>query len=434
MKRFILMFFLLALLGCKTAPPLVVDVSEFGIVPGTAENTTGKLNRLIDSLASGKPLILRFQPGRYDFFPDSAWAREYFETNTYDVNPKRLGVLIDRKRNVTIDGQGADFIFHGHMQPFTLDHSENISIRNLNIDWDKPMTAEAQILASGPDEILLGIDTIQFPYDVRDNQVWFLCEGEEDRWRVSGGSWLIEYDQAHVIPAQTGDLGSVRGDLDRVVYRKTPQGLSLRGTFTKYPPVGNYWILRHSTRDHAGIFVYHAKNTSLHSVNVFHTSGLGILCQYAENTELVNVNMVPNPAKNRFLSGHDDGFHFMGCRGFIRVDSCRFQGLMDDPINIHGTCAPVYEVVDEYTLKAGFAHDMSTGLNWAVPGDQIGLIERGNMVTRYRATVDEFTPFHRDSFLMRFSEKLPAGVGENFTLENLTWTPSATITNCFVGS
>ena len=49
-----------------------------------------------------------------------------------------------------------------------------------------------------------------------------------------------------------------------------------------------------------------------------------------------HVKMIPNPNKNRYLSGHDDGFHFSNCKGQINITHCEFAALMDDPVNIHG--------------------------------------------------------------------------------------------------
>ena len=67
------------------------------------------------------------------------------------------------------------------------------------------------------------------------------------------------------------------------------------------PEVGNYLILRHSRRDHAGMFLYHSKDVVVEDVEIYHTAGLGILSQYTENIILNRVRMIPNPEKNRYL-------------------------------------------------------------------------------------------------------------------------------------
>ncbi|TRX71237.1 right-handed parallel beta-helix repeat-containing protein [Carboxylicivirga sp. M1479] len=411
-----------------------INVQDYGIEANTKQCITSDINKLIESLGDEAVEIV-FPKGRYDFYPDSNYLRPYYETNTYDVNPKRLAILLDKKKNITIDAQGSDFIYHGHIQPFTLDNSENITIKNVNIDWDIPLTAEAKVVEADAKHILLKIDESQFPYSVNSKSVTFKGEDWEEDWRLSGGSWLIEYNTEHIIPAHTGGHGCVNGDLDNVNYSLTDEGLLLmEGDFTKTPGVGNYLILRHSTRDHAGMFLFHSKNIHLENINVYHTSGLGILSQYCENIEMRNVNMIPNKSKNRFLAGHDDGLHFMGCKGDIIIDDCDAQGLMDDPINIHGTCIPVLEKLNNKTVKCQFAHSMSCGLQWAEAGDTVGFLDKKSMSTIAKGVVSKIDYLNKDSLVIEFEQAVPKDLNASYSIENLSWTPNATITNCFVGS
>lgn len=433
--RYGLFLFIVALLlACSNSQqPQVIRVEEHGIVPGTGANSTAAINRLLEKTEG--PAILKFPKGRYDFYPDSAWFRDYFESNTYDVNPKRLAILLDKKKDVIIDGQGSDFVYHGHIQPFTLDGCERVEVRNVSIDWDRPLTAEAEVLQADTGLIVLRIDTVQFPFRVHEKGVTFVGEGWEAGWRLSGGSWLIEFNRDHIIPPFTGDHGCVNGKLEEVVYSSPAPGLlHMTGHFTKTPAAGHFLVLRHSTRDHAGIFLFHSQDITLHNIRVYHTAGLGILSQYCENITMVNVDMVPNPHKNRYLSSHDDGLHFMGCRGRIIIDSCDAQGLMDDPINIHGTCVPVVDRVSDSTLLCRFAHSMSSGLRWAQPGDTVSFIERSNMNSRGVGRIRSFNPLSKDTFLLVFEQPIPEWLGASFSLENLSWTPDVSITNCFAGS
>ena len=395
---------------------------------------TSKMNRLIESLPDGTTIQLVFEDGRYDFYPDSNYFKPYFETNTYDVNPKRLGIFVSGKKDIIFEGNGAEFVFHGHIQPITLERSENVTIRNMSIDWDVPLTAEAKVVAADNLHVQLEIDPEQFPYRVENNQLVFFGDDWEEGWRVSGGSWLIEFTPDHIIPAATGDFGCFNGALDEVQYREVKPGLvELKGEFTKTPAVGNYLVLRHSTRDHAGMFFFHSKNIRLEDVSIYHTAGLGVLSQYSENLHFERTEMVPNPDKNRYLSGHDDGFHFMGCKGHVQVENCRFQGLMDDPINIHGTCVPVVERVSDTVLRCQFAHGMSCGLLWGQPGDNVGFIDRETMHTFATRELATFESIDKDNFLLTFREPIPQQVEVGVALENLTWTPSVTIRDCFVG-
>jgi len=411
-----------------------IYVSDHGIAANTRNSITAKINQLIEGL-DDEPVEIVFPKGRYDFYPDSNYLRPYFETNTYDVNPKRLAILLANKKNITLDAQGSDFIYHDHIQPFTLDNSENITIKNVNIDWDIPLTAESEVIEADSTHLLIKIDITQFPYTVNEKGLTFVGENWEAGWKLSGGSWLIEYNKEHIIPANTGAHGCVNGDLEDVSYMETEPGMILmEGKFTKTPAEGNYLIMRHSTRDHSGMFLFHSRDIKLENINVYHTSGLGILSQYCENIEMRKVNMIPNPHKNRYLSGHDDGLHFMGCKGDIIIDDCDAQGLMDDPINIHGTCVPIVERVNDRTVKCKFAHSMSCGLNWAEIGDTVGFINKKSMNTISKGIVTEFNSLNKDSFLLEFKNDVPEILDAGYSIENLSWTPNATITNCFVGS
>jgi hypothetical protein len=95
--------------------------------------------------------------------------------------------------------------------------------------------------------------------------------------------------------------------------------------------------------------------------------------QYSENLTFKNVNCVPNDAKNRIFSGHDDGFHFLTQRKDF-VDSCSFAGLMDDPINVHGTSVLITEKVNNKLLKCNL-FTTSIGFKWAEPNDEVDLLK-----------------------------------------------------------
>lgn len=436
MHKLFLTYALFSIITICTAQNKVkkINVKDHGITAGTKENLTSKVNKLIEGLGS-EPVEIIFPKGRYDFYPDANYYRTYYESNTYDAAVRKLAIFIKDKKNITINAQQSDFVYHEHIQPFTLDNAENITIKNVNIDWDVPLTSEAEVIESDENHIVMKIDIMQSPYKIHEKGLTFVGENANENWALSGGSWLIEFDKNHIIPANTGDNGCVKGDLKNVKYSEIKPGLVLmQGKFTKTPAVGNFLILRHGTRDHAGMFLFHSKNTKLENINVYHTSGLGILSQYCENIEMRNVNMIPNPHKNRYLSGHDDGLHFMGCKGEIVIDNCDAQGLMDDPINIHGTYVPVIQKIDDYAVKCKFGQDMSHGLLWAVPNDKVGFIQKKEMGTLAYGTVSSFESLDVDHFIIRFKEKIPNDLDTGFVLENLSWTPNATIKNCFVGS
>jgi hypothetical protein len=144
--------------------------------------------------------------------------------------------------------------------------------------------------------------------------------------------------------------------------------------------------------------------------------------------------VVPNAAKGRYLSGHDDGAHFSNCRGQIIVENCRFAGLMDDPVNVHGTSVRVIEKRAPNRLLCRFMHEQSVGMEWGRAGEQIGFIEHEGMCTIAVGNLTSFVPSSLTDFEVTFQDSVPADLKEGDALENLSWTPDVLLRKNHFGS
>lgn len=404
-----------------------IRVSSFGAMSNSRKNAVPAIQKALQTARNVQNPLLIFDDGRYDFWPQHAAEKEYFESNTTDNNPKRLGMLIENFDRLTVEGSGAMFVFHDRMQPVTIDHSSKITTRNFSIDWDIPLTAEAEVMEIEDNFALLRIDRCQFPYVIENGVLTFVGEG----WKSAVTSVMEIQHDTHLIEPYTGDPGCCGWGWDGPVAEEIEPGVvRINKAFgLQRPDKGNILILRHSARDHAGIFLFHSKDIEVSKVNVYHTAGLGILSQYSENITIDQVNMVPNPAKKRYLSGHDDGLHFSNCKGQIVVTNCRFAALMDDPVNIHGTSVRIIKKLAPNKLLCHFMHHQSVGLQWARPGETIGFIGSATMETVAHGIVKDFLPLNKEDFEITFQQDIPSAIHTRDALENLTWTPDAYIAN-----
>lgn len=327
-----------------------------------------------------------------------------------------------------LDGNGAEFIFHDRMQPLTVDHSSNIEICNFTVDWDIPLTAQAEIVSIDSFSVNLRINKYESPYIIEDDKLVFVGEG----WRSSVSEVMeVEKDERLIAP-QTGDIPiwSYKGWEDAFTEELEPGLVRIKQKFnSQMPTIGNILILRHSARDHAGIFLFHSTDIAVRNVGIFHTAGLGVLSQYTENISLSKVMMVPNPRKDRYFSGHDDAFQFSNCKGQISISDCEFAMLMDDPINIHGTSVRIIEKTGAAKLRCRFMHHQSTGMQWARTGEKVGFIENESMTTLGTGRVKAFSPVDKDVFDIEFENDVPGNLLAGDALENLTWTPDTHIYN-----
>jgi hypothetical protein len=403
--------------------PGVVRVTDFGAEPGSRRNAVAAVARALEACRKLERPVLVFAKGRYDFWPQHAVERNYFESNTTDDNPKRLAILVEGFSGLTIDGSGSTFVFHDRMQPFTVDRSSGVTIRDLAIDWDVPLSAEAVVEAATEDHVDLRIDDRQFPYVIENGKVVFVGEGWKSGW------WdAMEFDgrTLEVVPG-TGDAGCLGlGWKEHRAEALAPGLVRLHRRFGRRPAVGNVLVLRHSERDHAGLFVVDSRDVTVEDVALHASAGLGLLAQFTENLTVRRFRAVPSPAR-RVLSGHDDGVHVSNCRGHVLIEQSRFHGLMDDPVNVHGTSVRIVGRPAPDRLLCRFMHEQSTGLAWGHPGDRVGFVEHRSMRTVAEGTVLSFDPKDRDTFEVRLREPVPTGVVEGDALENLTWAPDVTI-------
>ncbi len=407
-----------------------VSIAQFGYEPGSRQNAAPFVAKAIEQCKTKGHAVLVFPKGRYDFWPQYCAQKEYYESNT-DVIPFRTcPVLIEKTKGLTVDCSGSDFIFHGRMQPFTIDSSNDIQIKNVNIDWDIPMTAQAQVMTVANDYIDLKINALESPYIIEDNKLMFTGEEWKSRFWAA-----MEFDKdSKLIVPQSGD-DCLGGGWSNYKATELEKGLvRITYPFKRKPAMGNYLVLRHSARDHAGTFIQNSKNVTIENMRMYQNAGLGILSQYSENLSFKNVNCIPNSAKNRVFSGHDDGFHFSNCKGKILVDSCSFAGLMDDPINVHGTSVHITEKLTGNKLKCKFVHGQSIGFKWAEPNDEVGFIENESMSTVGLGKVASFKKLSAVEFEITFINSIPDSIVAGDALENLTWTPDVIIRNSYFGS
>lgn len=124
----------------------VYDVSDFGLKANGKKDASPVLQKILEKIKSdyqeGDNIILRFPTGRYHFFEKNAASRQYYISNHDQTNPKKVGIAIENMKNLTLDGQGSDFIFHGRMIPVSLLYSENCILKDFNIDFENPHIAQ----------------------------------------------------------------------------------------------------------------------------------------------------------------------------------------------------------------------------------------------------------------------------------------------------
>ncbi len=405
----------------------IIYMKDFGLEKNRKKDCVSIINKAIESIKGDNPKKLVFNRGEYHFYPEHTIRKYYFESNTTDENPRKCAFLFRNIKNLVIEGHDSRFIFHEQMQPFTFDSCSNLTLKNVDIDWDQPLIAQGEVLKVTDEYIELGINLKESPYRIEKGKLIFnVGKYGREPWKSS-----MEFDRkGHFVVPQTGDEGCLgRGWDNYLAENIIPGVIRIYYPFVRKPAVGNFLVMRHAERIHAGIFIQESDNITIKNVNLFHATGLGALAQFSENLTFDGYRAIPNKMRKRYFGGGDDGLQVSNCKGLVTVKNCEFAGLMDDPINVHGTSVRIEKIVSETQLKCIFVHHQSVGMRWGHPGDKISFIENKSMQSIATGEVKSFKRIDDTSFLLTFKEPVPKQLKEKNALENLTWSPDLHVTN-----
>ena len=143
-----------------------ISITELGYEPGSRKNAIPYIIEAIKQCSSGDATII-FPKGRYDFWQDLSSEKSRFS----------IGIPMTNLKNIVIDGDSSEFIFHGNMQIASIIGCENITLKNFSVDWDFPFIFEGRYLNSTDEYIELEFDKEQYRYVIEDGKFFLTGEG-----------------------------------------------------------------------------------------------------------------------------------------------------------------------------------------------------------------------------------------------------------------
>jgi len=461
MRRIVIHFVLLLItlfyvVGCA---PTVKSGEQVMFTTSISDDATPSVvSRIIE--ATNNPISeIKFEKGTYHFYPDKGLEQYCHISNHCDVMVSTAFPL-QNFENLTIDGQGSTFIFHGIMIPFLLDESNNINIKNLSIDWETPFHSEGLIVANNAKDKTFDIQFSEaYPYEIRNGQLWFV----KPYYEHSLGQTIL-YDPAR--EAITFDTESytnltvVKGiktkrNIDKVKYKYEvdkraveyknlgrenklvckeikPGVVRVFNHTKKLPQVGMVLTAKGSqglNRVAPAFRLTHVYGFKGTNVNIHHAGGMGIIAENSSDIILDNFNVTPS--HGRMVSTTADATHFVGCRGKVVLKNCTFNNQLDDASNIHGTYQKIVDVLDDYRLGVRMGHDQQKGFTIGIANDTIGLVRLSDSFYPYdELTIKDIQYLNGRYQIITFNEKIPASVKAGDLVENLSAYPEAYISNC----
>lgn len=418
-------------LSCTTlSAQKVYEISAFVLKANSSKNASPVLQKALAKIKAeykeGEKVILRFPEGRYEFHEKGAAVREYYISNHDQTNPKKVGIALEDMKNLTLDGQGSEFVFHGRMLPVSLLRSENCLLKNFSIDFENPHIAQVKIVENDPQDGIVFEPAPWVDYRIAKDSIF---EAYGEGWTMRH-SWGIAFDgdTKHLV-YNTSDIGCPTKGASEVA----PRRIHAPGWKDARLVPGTVVAMRGWGRPTPGIFLSHDVNTTIENVKVHYAEGMGLLAQLCENITLEKFGVcLKGDADPRYFTTQADATHFSGCKGKIVSCNGLYEGMMDDAINVHGTYLKVVKRVDDRTLVGRYMHGQSWGFEWGCPGDEVQFIRSNTMeLVGKQNKIISIRPYDKEQtegareFLITFQEPVDQVINEQsgFGIENLTWTP-----------
>lgn len=415
------------------------------------------------TIPAGVKKTLYFPKGIYDFYADYSPVREVYVSNTcgpqhQEYKNKHIAILLEGAENITVDGNGSEFIMHGDITTFAALNCHDIVFKNFVLDHASPSVVDIVVEKAEDHTVEISIPDC-YIYEISPDKKDLIWKGEASP--VTGkpyweGKNNLVYNQKYM--AKTGRTW--RGDTrkcevfeDVETIEEIKKGL-LRITLKEKVDTaieGICYQMRNIMRTTPGALIAESKNITTKNVRVKYFHGFGLVGQMSKNLFFRDCTFVPPYETGRTTAGFADYLHLSSIGGKVEVTGCRFENSHDDPINLHGTFLQVMEVLDkentEFLLR--YMHHETGGFAQYYIGNTVEFSMQDTLVTlkeddgiAQRVVVAVENNYKNDKRLIKIKlsapllldqtnkSKIEGNNGLNYVVENVTYTASLLVRDC----
>ncbi len=430
-----------------------IDVTDFGADPGGARDSAEAVIKALDEAeriqeeSPDESIVISFPKGEYQIYPDKAEERELYVSNTVGADTtykdKKIGILVEDLKNITIDGNGSDFIFHGKMTTFAAIRSENVTFEEFSVDFAVPTVVDVTVEETDGNTATVYIPEC-YNYKVENNSLYWYSDKspytDEYYWTGTDkfpNNYPQSIDLKTGITTRTNDLFNNKTGIEDLGNHR------VKFTYSEKPGsvnAGMCYQMRPTVRDTPGTFFWLSKDIKMEQLDIKFLHGFGMVGQTSENISLHDVDFKAPENTGRTTAGYADFVQMSGCKGLIDIQDCYFANAHDDPINIHGTFQQVVNISeDRREVTVRYKHNETAGFPSFAAGDEVEFTRQSNMLpvedsvrTVERVisgpTGDSSEGISLTDTVIRFTEPIPEEVAANeYVAENITYTPSVNI-------
>lgn len=399
---------------------------DFGIIPGR-EVAKELSNALREMAKTEGEKTLTFEKGTYFIDAQNCESKMLYITNTVGDREFKSGETphlnkiafnFQNIKNLTVEGNGAEFIIDGRVTNVAVEHCEDLTIDGIAIDVKDPPLHEFTVEDVKPFSVVFSLDKTN-NYVKENNKFYFTGTGyKEDFFADRALAWwnaLIKNGDPQHIERVRHPFASAFSVKEIADHKFRMNYLS-----TKRFSVGDRYYVFNTRRQFAGIFVNASKNFTLKNTAQHFNYSLALVCQDTENITVDKVYFAPKEGSGRTLASLADFIQICTCKGKVSVTDSYFCGACDDAINVHGIHMYI-SAINGNKLKLRFKHPQTHGFNPFHSGDEIEYVDRQTLKCTGKAKIIESKLISEHHIEMTVDSTEGAKVGG--AIEDITMCP-----------
>lgn len=375
------------------------NVLDYGADPTGAKESSHAVQDALAAAAEEDPAThktIYFPKGEYHFYAGYSAVRRLYASNTLSWNEahnlgyqdKYIGILVENMENVTIDGGGSKFIFHGNICTMAAINSRNVTFTNFEEDHASPSVVEMLVESVDPsDRSAIIYISPCYDYEISGPTITWVAEPNspeetEPYWKLGGAN--TEGISNVTLDAIAGAPSGGNAPWNNVTTIQEIDATHLKITYSStsnLPAVGKRYQRRNTApRMTPGVFVSECDNVTFRNAVYRFLHGFGMLLQVTKDVTFDNVTVGGNTDTGRDCGGFADFIHGSTVAGTVTIQNCNFDGAQDDAINIHGTYLQVTKISeDRKTLEVRYMHAEAWGFPQYHIGDTVDFTSQTDM-------------------------------------------------------
>ena len=238
--------------------------------------------------------------------------------------------------NVTLDFGGATlYLCDDSIQPFVLDGCENVTVKNVVIEYERSLLDEMDIVEVRDGEIVCRQTKKQkkhFPMKAEDGRLIPVAGDKEYRDSLTEPHFFNLYDKENGC-SKGMCLVRIGKELPVIPWEAYPfhffdleaeqsgEEIVLRGELPPDVVAGVTCAQCHAQRDLSSCFIIRSKNTRLENFRVLNGGGMGILGMYSENITLDGLKLFCDDRSHGISTNAADAVHLPIKTSYVVAES-----------------------------------------------------------------------------------------------------------------